>query len=173
MQRSRSRTRLIVGTLLAMLALVTLLVLVALWEVSRSLPTLEGQARVPGLQAPVTISRDERGTAVVKGASRLDVARGLGFVHAQERFFEMDLTRRSVAGELSEMFGPVALERDKKRRVHRMRATLSARLATMNLDERALLQAYADGVNAGLAKLGARPWQVDLTAPALTAALAD
>ena len=159
MPRSRSRKRLVVGTLLAVVALVALLVLVGLWEVSRSVPALDGQARVPGLQAAVTVSRDAIGTAVVKGANRLDVARGLGFVHAQERFFEMDLTRRSAAGELSELFGAMAIERDKARRVHRMRATLSARLATMSADERALLQAYADGVNAGLAQLGARPWQ--------------
>lgn len=159
MPRLRSRGRLVVGTLLAIVALVALLVLLALWEVSRSVPTLEGQARVPGLRAPVTVSRDSNGTAVLKGADRLDVARGLGFVHAQERFFEMDLTRRSAAGELSALFGPVALERDKARRLHRMRAMLMARLEVMNPDEQALLQAYADGVNAGLRQLGAKPWQ--------------
>ena len=159
MPRLRSRGRLIVWTLLAILALAALLVAAALLEVHRSVPTLDGQARVPGLQSPVTIARDERGTAVVKGANRLDVARGLGFVHAQERFFEMDLTRRSAAGELSALFGPLAIDRDKARRAHRLRATLTARLATMDADERALLQAYADGVNTGLAQLGARPWQ--------------
>ncbi len=159
MPRLRSRGRLIAGTLLAILALVALLALFALWEVSRSVPTLDGRARVPGLRAAVTLSRDALGTAVVKGADRLDVARGLGFVHAQERFFEMDLTRRSAAGELSALFGPVAIERDKARRVHRMRAMLTARLAAMNPDEQALLQAYADGVNAGLGQLAAKPWQ--------------
>ena len=159
MPRLRSRGRLIVWTLLAILALAALLVVAALWEVHRSVPTLDGQARVPGLQSTVTIARDERGTAVVKGANRLDVARGLGFVHAQERFFEMDLTRRSAAGELSALFGPLAIERDKARRAHRLRAMLTARFATLNADERALLQAYADGVNAGLAQLGAKPWQ--------------
>jgi penicillin amidase len=112
-----------------------------------------------GLVAPVTIRRDALGTAVLHGASRLDVARALGFVHAQERFFEMDLARRSAAGELSALFGPAALERDKARRVHRLRARLAARVATLDAADRALLQAYADGVNAGLAHLGARPWQ--------------
>ncbi len=159
MPRLRSRGRLVVGTLLAILALVALLVLLALWEVSRSVPTLEGQVRLPGLRAPMTVSRDSNGTAVVKGADRLDVARGLGFVHAQERFFEMDLTRRSAAGELSALFGAMAIERDKARRTHRMRAMLTARLAEMNPNEQALLQAYADGVNAGLGQLGAKPWQ--------------
>ena len=159
MPRLRSRGRLIVWTLLAIVALAALLVAAASWAVHRSVPTLDGQARVPGLQAPVTIARDERGTAVVKGADRLDVARGLGFAHAQERFFEMDLTRRSAAGELSALFGPLAIERDKARRAHRLRAMLTARLAALSADERALLQAYADGVNAGLAQLGAKPWQ--------------
>ena len=159
MPRLRSRGRLVVWILVAILALVAVLVAIALWEVHRSVPTLDGQATVPGLQSPVTIARDERGTAVIQGSNRLDVARGLGFVHAQERFFEMDLTRRSAAGELSALFGPVALDHDKTRRTHRLRAMLTARLAAMGAGERALLQAYADGVNAGLAQLGARPWQ--------------
>jgi penicillin amidase len=162
MPRLRSTARLIGWILLAILALAVLLAAVVLWQVRRSVPTLDGQVRVPGLQASVTVSRDALGTAVVKGANRLDVARGLGFVHAQERFFEMDLTRRSAAGELSALFGSLALERDKLRRTHRMRAMLTARLAQMDADERGLLQAYADGVNAGLSQLGTRPWQYGL-----------
>ncbi len=159
MARLRSRTRLVVWTLLALVALVALLVAVGLWELHRSVPQLDGQAHVPGLQGPVTLSRDGLGTAVVKGANRLDVARGLGFVHAQERFFEMDLARRSAAGELSELFGSVALERDKKRRLHRMRAMLTDRFAQMDQKDHALLLAYAEGVNAGLTQLDAKPWQ--------------
>ena len=159
MPRLRSRGRLIVWTLLAVLVLAALLVAGALWQVHRSVPTLDGEARLPGLHSAVTIARDERGTAVVKGKDRLDVARGLGFVHAQERFFEMDLTRRSAAGELAALFGPIALERDKARRAHRLRAMLTTRLRSMDADEQDLLGAYADGVNAGLAQLEARPWQ--------------
>ena len=162
MPRLRSTVRLIGWILLAIVALAALLVGAALWQVHRSVPTLDGQARLPELQANVTISRDALGTAVVKGANRFDVARGLGFVHAQERFFEMDLTRRSAAGELSALFGSMAIERDKLRRTHRLRAMLTARLARMDAGERALLQAYADGVNAGLAHLGTRPWQYEL-----------
>ncbi len=154
-----SKGRLIARIVLAIVALIVLLAALAWWEVRRSVPMLDGEARVPLLLAPVTISRDALGTAVVKGGSRLDVARGLGFVHAQERFFEMDLTRRSAAGELSALFGPVALERDKLRRVHRLRAMLTERLEGLDRDERDLLQAYTDGVNAGLSQLHAKPWQ--------------
>ena len=159
MPRLRSMGRRVAWTLAILLGLAALVAAFALQEVHRSVPTLDGRATLPGLRAAVTISRDERGTVVVRGTDRLDVARGLGFVHAQERFFEMDLTRRSAAGELSELFGPMALERDKTRRAHRMRAMLAARYAGMAGRERALLQAYADGVNAGLAQLGTRPWQ--------------
>jgi penicillin amidase len=86
MPRLRSRGRLIVWTLSAILVLATLLLAGVLWEVHRSVPTLDGQAQVPGLRAAVTISRDALGTAVVKGSNRLDVARGLGFVHAHPSF---------------------------------------------------------------------------------------
>jgi penicillin amidase len=148
------------GAALAALLLLALLALAgALLVVHRSVPTLDGTVRLAGLGAPVTLRRDALGIAVLQGANRLDVARALGFVHAQERFFEMDLARRSAAGELSALFGAAALERDKARRIHRLRPRLAARVATLGADDRALLQAYADGVNAGLGDLAARPWQ--------------
>ena len=159
MARMRRTARVATWTLAAILGSAALLVAAGSWEMHRSVPTLDGQVRMTGLSAPVAITRDALGTAVVKGANRLDVARGLGFVHAQERFFEMDLARRSAAGELSELFGPLALERDTTRRLHRMRAMLGQRFERMDVSEHALLQAYADGVNAGLAQLQARPWQ--------------
>ncbi len=146
-------------TLLTILALALGLAALATWAVHGSLPTLDGRVRLPGLRESLAVERDALGTAVLRGGNRLDLARGLGFVHAQERFFEMDLSRRSAAGELSALFGSVALERDKKRRVHRLRVVLSDRFTHLDANERALLQAYADGVNAGLAQLGARPWQ--------------
>ena len=143
----------------AIVAVLGLLFVYAWASVQRSVPRLDGELRLAGLAAPLSVERDALGTAVLRGASRLDVARGLGFVHAQERFFEMDLARRSAAGELSALFGPVALEHDKARRLHRLRTRLSERHARMDVADRAVLQAYADGVNAGLARLDARPWQ--------------
>ena len=95
---------------------------IAAWACVRaSLPQLDGDAAIPGLSAPVSLGRDALGTLVVEGRTRLDVARGLGFAHAQERFFEMDLTRRSAAGELSALFGAKALERDRTARHRQLR----------------------------------------------------
>lgn len=64
----------------------------------QSLPRLDGTLPVAGLDAPVTIERDALGVPTITGASREDVAFALGFVHAQERFFQMDLQRRMAAG---------------------------------------------------------------------------
>lgn len=144
---------------MALLALALLAAALAWGLLRASLPQLDGEIRLPGLRAPLSVGRDALGTVVLQGRERQDLARGLGYVHAQERFFEMDLTRRSAAGELSALFGAVALERDKSRRQHRMRARLEQRWAALPADDRALLSAYAEGVNAGLAALSLRPWQ--------------
>src|SRR4051794_17909431 len=82
------------------------------WAMRRSLPPLDGTARAPGLVARATIARDKNGRPNIVAASRADLAYALGFAHAQDRFFQMDLSRRFAAGELSEVFGPVALAND-------------------------------------------------------------
>ena len=124
-----------------------------------SLPQLDGQIRAAGLDAPVTIERDALGTATIRGASRRDAAYALGFVHAQERYFEMDLMRRMAAGELAELVGAAALPLDKQHRPFRMRARAAQIFATLAPEDRAELGAYRDGANAGLVALASRPWE--------------
>lgn len=143
---------------LLLLALLVLGLGTGWWLMRGSLPRLEGELALAGLSAPVTIQRDARGVVTIDAANETDMARALGYVHAQERYFEMDLMRRSSAGELSELFGPVALDLDKTRRVHRMRARVNANLDAFTGDRRPQLQAYTDGVNAGLQALAVRPW---------------
>lgn len=144
--------------ILAGLLLVVLLLALALWLALRgSLAMLDGERAVPGFSAPAELQRDARGYLTVTAENRLDVARGLGFAHAQERFFQMDLMRRNAAGELSALFGPKALPLDESRRLHRFRHRAEAGIALLPADEGALLQAYVAGVNAGLAALGTRP----------------
>ncbi|MFL5303364.1 MAG: penicillin acylase family protein, partial [Anaeromyxobacteraceae bacterium] len=124
-----------------------------------SRPLLDGTAPVAGLSGSVSVERDALGVPTVRGASRLDVARATGFVHAQDRFFQMDLLRRRAAGELAELFGPLAVEVDRKTRLHRFRAVAARVLATLPPPDRDLLEAYAGGVNAGLAALRDRPFE--------------
>ena len=124
-----------------------------------SLPQLEGTATLPGLRAPVTIDRDELGVPSLSGQTRLDVARALGFVHAQDRFFQMDLLRRRSAGELAELFGSVAVEVDGATRLHGFRAVAKRALANLDASERAIVDAYVAGVNDGLGALSQPPFE--------------
>lgn len=145
----------------ALLALAVVLVLagLAVWlSLRASLPTLEGEVALDGLDAPALIERDADGVVTITAASEIDAMRALGYVHAQERWFEMDLMRRVPPGELSALFGARALDADRRNRVHRMRARVDASLQTIAGDRMAHLQAYADGANAGLAALRVRPW---------------
>jgi len=143
---------------LSVLALLLFAFLMAWWLLRGSLPELDGNLTVAGLSAPATIRRDHLGVVTIDAASETDAMRALGYVHAQERYFEMDLMRRSAAGELAELFGPIALDLDKQHRVHRMRARATAHAASIAGDRLPQLRAYTDGVNAGLAGLRTRPW---------------
>jgi penicillin amidase len=144
--------------ILAGLLTLVLLLALGLWLVLRgSLAQLDGERALPALGAPAEAQRDARGYLTVTAENRADAARALGFVHAQERFFQMDLMRRNAAGELSALVGAKALPLDRQRRLHRFRHRAETGIATLPADQRALLDAYVSGVNAGLAALSARP----------------
>src|SRR6202007_1687608 len=119
-----------------------------------SLPRLGGTLGVSGLSAAVHIERDARGVPTIEAANRLDLAYATGFVHAQDRFFQMDLSRRLAAGELAALFCAVALTHDHSVRLFRFRGLAREVIAEGTPTERAVLEAYARGVNAGLADLG-------------------
>ena len=98
-------------------------------------------------------------------ATRADVARATGFVHAQDRFFQMDLARRRAAGELAALVGPRALALDREIRIHRFRAEAQRAFALLSSGDRALLDAYTAGVNSGLGALDGAPVRVPGAAP--------
>ena len=124
-----------------------------------SRPRLDGTLALHGLAAPVTVTRDRDGVVSLTARNRSDLAFALGFVHGQERFFPMDLMRRDAAGELAALVGPAALARDENHRRHRFRALAERLYAHLAPGDRALLDAYARGVNAGLNALDVRPWE--------------
>jgi penicillin amidase len=150
----------------ALIALAVVLVVAALgfglWargQLRASLPLLDGTLRLAGLTAPVTVTRDALGIPTIAGASREDVAFATGFLHAQDRFFQMDLARRRAAGELSALVGGRAFEADFQIRPHRFRAVAERALAMMDSQWRGILEAYTKGVNGGLEQLGAAPFE--------------
>lgn len=145
--------------------LVALFVIAALaaWLLLRaSLPELDGERALDGLGSPVTIERDALGVVTVKAGSSADLARATGFVHAQERYFQMDLLRRSAAGEVAALVGAAAVDYDIARRRHQLRTVAGEVLEDLPETERDWLSAYAEGANAGLDALGARPFEYGL-----------
>lgn len=131
-------------------AFAVLAVAAGTYALRRPLPLREGTRRVPGLAAAVDVSFDAAGIPHVRAATALDAWRALGWLHAEDRFFQMELRRRAGAGRLAEIFGPVALDLDREAR--RSGFALRARIDAARLPppERAVLDAYAEGVNAHL-----------------------
>ncbi|HLW23772.1 MAG TPA: penicillin acylase family protein [Steroidobacteraceae bacterium] len=152
------RTARLAATALGALALLLFLVLAALAGIgSASLPQLEGRAHLAGLSAPLSVERDHDGVPTLRARNRRDLARALGYLHGEDRFFQMDLLRRAAAGELSALFGPVALKADRSLRVHRFRSVARSIVEGLDAPSRALLDAYVEGVNAGLGSLASEP----------------
>jgi penicillin amidase len=141
-------------------ASLVIIAVAALWlGIRASLPQLDGERVLDGLSAPVRISRDELGVATVHASNRRDAALATGFVHAQERFFQMDLMRRLAAGELADLVGEAGADHDMRQRVHRMRSVARRVLDTASTSERSIAHAYARGVNAGVEALSVRPFE--------------
>jgi penicillin amidase len=135
------------------------LALVAWLTFRASLPVIDGVVTTPGIGARATIERDAAGIPTIVAANRLDLAFATGLAHGQDRFFQMDTLRRRAAGELAEIVGAAAVETDKRYRFHRFRSRARVALDALSMFERNLLERYANGVNAGLEGLAAKPFE--------------
>jgi len=117
----------------------------------QSLPQTKGEIRVPGLSAPAEVLRDRYGIPHIFAASAEDASFALGFVHAQDRLWQMEMSRRIAAGRLAEIVGAGALETDRFLRTLGVRRSAEANLRSLDTETRKLLDAYAAGVNAFIA----------------------
>ena len=135
-----------VGLVLVLVALTT----VAWVLVRRPLPQVSGEITLPGLSAPVEVLRDDHGIAQIYADTTEDLMRAQGYVHAQDRFWEMDVRRHITAGRLSELLGEDGLEADKYIRTMGWRRVAERELALLKPETRSALEWYADGVNAYL-----------------------
>ena len=150
----------LIGSIIVLLILGTL---AWAWrQVENALPPLDGELQLPGLTAPVSLHRDAQGTITIAASTEIDANRALGFAHAQDRFFQMDLLRRRADGALSGLFGEVALRADKAVVIHRFRTLAQQVIAQASPQRQALIEAYSAGVNAGLASLPSKPWEYAL-----------
>ncbi len=121
------------------------------------LPQTEGSMVLPGARAELRIERDAHGIPTIRAASIADAFFGLGVAHAQDRLWQMETHRRIGAGRLAEAFGEGAADTDRFLRTLGVRRTASAQWDQLPAASRSALQAYADGVNAVIAGLSARP----------------
>lgn len=113
-----------------------------------SLPTIEGKLNVTGLISEVQVIRDDKGIPKIIAQNESDLYRAQGFIHAQDRLFQMDLARRQASGRLSEVVGKVAIENDKKFLIFSLRRAAEKSYAIYSEEAKKVLQNYTDGVNA-------------------------
>lgn len=145
-----------VAATLVVLALV--LAGAAWWTVQRMLPQTDGSLTLTGLRGEVKIERDASGIPTIRAGSAEDAAFGLGFVHAQDRLWQLETHRRIGAGRLAEAFGAPALETDKFLRALGVRRAAAAQWAKATPEVRTGIEAYTAGVNAYLTQaLRVRP----------------
>ncbi|MDW3688062.1 penicillin acylase family protein [Cupriavidus sp. CV2] len=118
------------------------------WYRQASQPQTAGTLKLPGLRDGVSIVRDRHAVPHIKAANAQDAYFALGFVHAQDRLWQLQMSKRIVSGRLAEILGPSALDTDRFLRTLGVRRNAEAILSQSSAETRAVLQAYADGVNA-------------------------
>jgi penicillin G amidase len=150
------RRRPVLRVLLSIAVVLVLLVAAAVFAggwwlkhaMSEALPQLDGQLRLPGLTAPVTVRRDHHGIPHIEAASLDDLFEAQGYVTAQDRLWQMDMARRMAAGEGAELLGSKLVEHDRVQRVLGIRANAERLTTTLSERDRRYYEDYARGVNA-------------------------
>lgn len=135
-----------------LITVVSLLLLDRLGAARQSVDPHEGALALPGVNAPVSVVRDENFVPHITGESAEDVSFALGVAHAQDRLWQMELFRRVGQGRLAELFGSFALPADRYIRTLDIYGQASQSVVALSPETRRLLDAYAAGVNAYLAE---------------------
>ncbi|MEY4549294.1 MAG: hypothetical protein RL685_5489 [Pseudomonadota bacterium] len=136
--------------------------LVGWYLLRRALPQLDGELAVSGLSGPLDVVRDAHGIPHLYAQSSEDAYFGLGYAHAQDRFWQMELGRRVASGTLAELLGERGLEKDRLFRTLGLARHAPANYAQLDASSRAQLEAYARGVNAWLASGSSLPLELSL-----------
>jgi penicillin amidase len=141
------RVKIILGITGSAFVILIVAFFVLRWLVIKSFPTVDGSLTVSGLQDQVTVYRDEYGVPHIFAGNEHDLLFTQGYVHAQDRLWQMDLSRRAGEGRLSEIFGPSTIKFDKLLRTVGFRRIALRLEQNLHPESRAILQAYCDGVN--------------------------
>jgi penicillin amidase len=130
------------------------------WFTRQAIPKSSGTVRLEGLGQPVEIVRDQYGVAHIYASTSEDLFFAQGYVHAQERFWQMEFQRRTAAGRLSEIFGANTLETDRYLRHFNFYGLTTRSYQMLDTETRSVIDAYTAGVNAYIANR--RPAQLGL-----------
>ncbi len=151
-KQSRRWWKIVLGAIVALIVIVVLgVTLFGRISVRRAFPDVDGEVAIAGLGAGVEVVRDDMGVAHIYADNQHDLFAAQGYVHAQERFWQMDVWRHIGSGRLSEMFGDSQVETDTFLRTMGWHDVATAQYAAAAPDDRAVMDAYAEGVNAYLA----------------------
>jgi penicillin amidase len=142
--------RTLVGVGLVLAALV-ITIAALIWRV---LPPQDDVLSISGVDDPVGVSFDSNDIPFIRASSPTDAATALGYIHARDRMFQMEMMRRAASGTLAALFGSAALPNDEEMRILGVRESAEADAADLSPEARALLQAYANGVNAWIERRG-------------------
>ncbi len=157
------KTRIIGGTIGVLLVAVLAGVLFLRYQIRKSFPVTSGTVNVPGLTSAASVLRDAYGVPHIEAANEHDLMIATGFVHAQDRLWQMDLSRRAGEGRLSELFGTVTLPFDRMFRIVGIRRSAVQIVAHMAPESLERLRWYSEGVNAYIASARGRyPVEFDL-----------
>jgi penicillin G amidase len=152
--RRRRWPRVLLWTFAVLVVLALVAAGLGVWTVRRAFPGYQGSLRLPGLTAPVTVYRDGYGIPQVYAANVGDLFRAQGYLHAEERFWEMDFRRHVTAGRLAELFGDSQVETDRYIRTLGWRRVAEQEWNLISAASQDYLTAYAAGVNAWLVGKG-------------------
>jgi penicillin amidase len=135
--------------LMVLLTVLAIAIAAGVWHARNKLPQRSGVLTVNQLKAPVQVRWDERGVPHLQAQNEIDLYRALGFLHAQDRLFQMEMVRRLARGELAEILGPKLVDTDRLFRTLELRARAEQQIKTVDRSSPAwqALQAYLDGIN--------------------------
>jgi penicillin amidase len=144
----RPAARIVLRLLIGLFLVSTAFLAVFYFVATSSLPQLDGTITLEGLTAPVQVMRDAQGLPHIRAQNLADLMFAQGYITAQDRLWQMDMTRRYAAGELSEILGPEWIKHDREQRILSLRQAAQRSAGSLNSQEKPLFESYVRGVNA-------------------------
>ena len=139
--------KVLVGLVVCVALLIALMTVAGYLYLSRSLPVTTGTLKFKGLQAPVEVVRDADSVAHIYARNDLDLYRALGFVHAQDRLWQMEMQRRVARGTLAEIFGSSTVPSDRLLRTIGLNRAAESAWEALPSETKAIVDAYVAGIN--------------------------